>query len=91
MNARRAAAILNSIPANERQQVCLSWPTRSLPPAGGSVSGSRLVGTIKVQFICVDLLGNVASFIEPDRQCRIDLPLDQIRTVTCWETAPCWR
>jgi hypothetical protein len=81
MSARRNAAILNSIPANERQQVCLSWPTRSLPPAGGSVSVGRLVGTIKVQFICVDLLGNVASFIEPDRQSRIDLPLDQIRTV----------
>ena len=80
MNARRAAAILNSIPANERQQVCLSWATRSLPPAGVSVAGGRVVGTMRVQFICVDLLGNVASFIEPDRQCRIDLPLDQIRT-----------
>ena len=81
MNARRAAAILNSIPASERQQVCLSWPTRSLPPAGGSVSVGRLGGTMKVQFLCVDLLGNVASFIEPARQSRIDLPLDQIRTV----------
>jgi hypothetical protein len=81
MNARRSAAILNSIPANERQQVCLSWPTRSLPPAGVSVSGSRVVGTIKVHFLCVDLLGNVASFIEPSSQSRIDLPLDQIRTV----------
>jgi Schlafen, AlbA_2 len=81
MNSRRAAAILNSIPENERQQVCLSWPTRSLPPAGHSVVTGRPIGTMKVQFICVDLLGNVASFIEPDRQCRIDLPLDQIRTV----------
>jgi hypothetical protein len=34
-----------------------------------------------IEFDCVDLLGNVASFIVPDRQCRIDLPLDQIRTV----------
>ncbi len=81
MNARRSAAILNSIPDNERQQVCLSWPTRSLPPAGVSVSGGRVVGTMKVHFDCVDLLGNVASFTEPDRRCRIDLPLDQIRTV----------
>jgi hypothetical protein len=29
----------------------------------------------------VDPLGNVASFIAPDRQGRIDLPLDQVRTV----------
>jgi hypothetical protein len=81
MNARRSAALLNSIPADERQQVCLSWATRSLPSAVGSVSVGRLIGTIKVHFVCVDLLGNVASFIDPDSQSRIDLPLDQIRTV----------
>jgi len=37
--------------------------------------------SLKVEFKCVDLLGNVASFSELKGEARIDVPLDQIRTV----------
>jgi hypothetical protein len=83
MSARRAAAFLNSIPTSERLLVHLRWLHRPLP-SSGSMCGNHFM-SIKVQFECVDLLGNVASFIELNGQGRIDLPLDQIRTV--WRKA----
>jgi hypothetical protein len=79
MSARRAAALLNSIPTSERLLVDLCWLHRPLP-SSGSMTG-RYFESVKVQFDCVDLLGNVASFTELKGQGRIDLPLDQIRTV----------
>jgi hypothetical protein len=81
MTARRAAAILSSIPIAEREQVHLYW----IVP--GEITAGRVGGavarreSVAVRFLCLDLLGNVASFSELNGEAHIDVPLDQIQTV----------
>ena len=87
MTARRAAAILSSIPTSEREAVHLRWVEKGGRGAvGGPVWGS--FESLPVRFLCVDLLGNAASFSEMDGTARVDVPLDQIQTV--WRTTGGW-
>jgi hypothetical protein len=94
MTARRAAAILNSIPDNEREQVILRWVVHASVPGSGYGDGQSVhLESETVRFQRVDLLGNAASFRKLDRAAQIDVPLDQIQTV--WRTTgsnggPAW-
>lgn len=91
MTARRAAAILRSIPQNERGTVSLRWTIRGTFPGNGWGDGQRdhiQLESIAVQFVEVDLLGNAASFNTLNEGVRIEIPLDQIQTV--WRTAKGW-
>lgn len=95
MTARRAAAILNSIPTNEREQVILRWVVHATVPGSGSGYGDGQtvhLESVTVRFLCVDLLGNAASFSKLDEAARIDVPLDQIQTVwrTTGSSGPGW-
>ena len=83
MSARRAAAILNSIPASECDQVHIRWVVHGGGGFGdGYGDGEAVHFESKVaQFKCLDLVGNVASFTESNGGAPIDLPLDQIHTV----------
>ncbi len=86
MSARRAAALLNSIPADERQLINLRWVAGNASPGTGSGHGygdgeTHHFESLKVRFEGVDLLGNVASFIVLEGRCTVALPLDQIQTV----------
>jgi hypothetical protein len=80
MTARRAAAILNSIPTSQREHVNLRWvdKERSLNPGGAMIDSLK---SLAVRFLCLDFLGNVASFSELNGADRVDVPLDQITTV----------
>jgi hypothetical protein len=83
MSARRAAALLNSIPGDQRQLINLRWVVgEAMPPGSGYGDGqTHHFESLKARFDHVDLLGNVASFTELAGQCPISLPLDQIQTV----------
>jgi hypothetical protein len=82
MSARRAAALLNSIPADQRGLVNLRWVVgEAMPPGSGYGDGqTRHFESLKVRFEGVDLLGNVASFTDVDSHLAVSLPLDQIQT-----------
>ena len=89
MTARRAAAILSSIPENERHRLILRWVVHA--PISGSGFGdghSVRLESLEVEYRSIDLLGNVASFSQASTTQLIDLPLDQIQTV--WRTAKGW-
>ncbi len=93
MTARRAAAILTSIPANEREHIILRWVVHATVLGTGYGDGqSAHLESVAVRFLCVDLLGNAASFSELDGAARIDVPLDQIQTVwrTTWRATEGW-
>jgi hypothetical protein len=81
MTARRAAAILSSIPPAEREQVHLYWIVHGGVDRGYGDGGMVHRESVAVRFLCLDLLGNVASFSELNGEARIDVPLDQIQTV----------
>lgn len=81
MSARRAAAFLNSIPTNERRLVYLRWVVHGGISRGYGDGETVHFESVRVRFLCLDLLGNVASFVESDGEARIDVPLDQIQTV----------
>ncbi|MBI1900600.1 MAG: ATP-binding protein [Planctomycetia bacterium] len=75
MSARRSAAILSSIPTNEREQVNLRWGVRATVPGSGYGDGQTVhLESVMVRFRCVDLLGNVASFRELNGDAPIDVP-----------------
>ncbi len=89
MTARRAAAILSSIPPNERDRVTLRWVVRAALSGDGFGGGqSARLESVEVRFQQVDLLGNAASFSEPNGTGQLDIPLDQIQTV--WRTSGRW-
>lgn len=91
MTARRAAAILSSIPENERAAITLRWTVRGTLPGNGWGDGQRdhiQLESCEVQFEGVDLLGNSALFNTVIKRERIDIPLDQIQTV--WRTTKGW-
>ena len=89
MTARRAAAILSSIPENERQHLILRWVIHASVPGSGFGDGQNVhLDSLEVDFRSIDLLGNVASFSESSVTESIDIPLDQISTV--WRTAKGW-
>jgi hypothetical protein len=83
MSARRAAALLSSIPSVERLVLTLRWVVGSALPTGSGYGDgqSSHLESLKVRFDRVDLLGNVATFSAIDDQLPVHLPLDQIKTV----------
>jgi hypothetical protein len=81
MSARRAAAFLNSIPTDERLIVNIHWASHGGFARGYGDGGNMRYESVSVRFVCVDLLGNVASFVESKREAPIDIPLDQIQSV----------
>jgi hypothetical protein len=81
MTARRAAAILSSIPIAERELVHLYWIVHGGIDRGYGDGGTVHRESVAVRFLCLDLLGNVASFSELNGGAQIDVPLDQIQTV----------
>lgn len=86
MTARRAAAILNTIPLSERGRVVLRWAEHAAVSGNGWGDGQTShLQSMTVQYHSVDLLGNAASFSATDGAAEIDLPLDRIQTV--WRTA----
>lgn len=89
MTARRAAAILSSIPLDERDKLILRWVVRAALSGGGFGAGqSARLEEVEVRFEGVDPLGNAASFREPNGAGQLDIPLDQIQTV--WRTKDRW-
>lgn len=91
MTARRAAAILRSIPQNEPVTITLRWTVRGTLPGNGWGDGQSdhiQLESCAVRFDNIDLLGNAASFNTVSEGVRIDIPLDQIQTV--WRTAKGW-
>ncbi|MDR2239019.1 MAG: ATP-binding protein [Zoogloeaceae bacterium] len=89
MTARRAAAILTSIPENERQHLTLRWVVHAERSGSGFGDGQHArLDFLEVEFRSIDLLGNAASFCKPSASESIDIPLDQIQTV--WKTAKGW-
>ena len=71
MTARRAAALLSSIPANEREHIILRWVVHATAPGNSYGDGQTVhLGSMTVRFLCVDLLGNAASFSELDGATR---------------------
>lgn len=83
MSARRAAALLSSIPSVERLVLTLRWVVGSALPTGSGYGDgqSSHLESLKVRFDRVDLLGNVATFSAINDQLPVHLPLDQIKTV----------
>lgn len=82
MTARRAAAILNTIPINERDRISLRWAVHSAQSGDGWGDGQTgRLESMPVRFVSVDLLGNAASFSRTALDASIDLPLDKIQTV----------
>ena len=77
MTARRAAAMLSSIPTVEREHVNLYWILHPAMHCGEDREAYRT--SVAVRFLCLDLLGNVGSFAELRDGAQIDVPLDQIR------------
>lgn len=81
MTARRAAAMLTSIPTAEHERVHLYWIVHGGFERGYGTGGRVHRESVAVRFLCLDLLGNVASFSELKEGVRIDVPLDQIQSV----------
>jgi hypothetical protein len=89
MTARRAAAILSSIPSTERDRLNLRWVVHAALSGDGFGDGqSARLESVAVRFEKVDVLGNAASFSEPNGVGQLDIPLDQIQTV--WRTMGHW-
>ena len=89
MTARRATAILRSIPEGERQELTLRWVVHAGVPGSGYGDGQSVhLETLKVEFSSIDLVGNAALFGESDATRSIAVPLDQVQTV--WRTADGW-
>lgn len=89
MTARRAAAILSSIPLNERGRLILRWVVHAALSGDGFGDGQRdRLEEVEVRFEDVDILGNAASFSGPNGIGRFGIPLDQIQTV--WRTNDRW-
>ena len=89
MTARRAAAILSSIPPDECDRRILRWVVRAALSGNGFGDGqSTRLESVEVRFEKLDLLGNAALFSAPNGAGQLDIPLDQIETV--WRTMGRW-
>lgn len=89
MTARRAAAILRSIPEAEREPFILRWVVHASISGSGYGDGQNVhLETLSVAFRSIDLVGNAALFAEGRSARQIAIPLDQIQTV--WRTADGW-
>lgn len=85
MTARRAAAILTSIPPDERQSITLRWVVHATVSGAGYGDGQTVhLESLPVHFQQVDLLGNAASFTATADGKSVVVPLDHIQTV--WRT-----
>lgn len=89
MTARRSAAILRSIPEQERQRLTPRWVVHANVSGSGYGDGQDIhLEILVVEFRTIDLVGNAALFGEPDDLRSIAIPLDQIQTV--WRTTSGW-